>query len=87
MLVEPPNSLKPALNSDELIKAMAEMKRFGEEETTRRQQLEKALQEANNLFKRELATKNEELADLHAELGYPSQSCSPKLSSESKNEV
>ena len=48
---------------------MAEMKRFGEAETGRRQQLESALQEANTLFKRELAAKNEELADVHAELG------------------
>lgn len=54
----------------ELMKAMAEMKRFGEAETAKRQQLEKALQEANNLHKRELAAKNEELAEMHTELGY-----------------
>lgn len=48
---------------------MAEMKRFGEAETSRRQQLESALQEATSLFKRELASKDEELADVHAELG------------------
>ncbi len=46
------------------------MKRFGEAETSRRQQLESALQEAASLFKRELAAKDGELADVHAELGY-----------------
>ena len=48
---------------------MAEMKRFGEAETSRRHQLESALQKATSLFKRELAAKDGELADVHAELG------------------
>jgi len=55
----------------ELVKAVAEMRQYGEGETARRQQLENSLQEATSLFKRELAAKNTELADLHAELGYP----------------
>ena len=53
----------------ELVKAVGEMREYGEAETGRRQQLESALKEATTLFKRELATKNEELADLHSELG------------------
>ena len=45
------------------------MKQFGQAETSRRQQLENALSEATTLFKHELAAKNEELAELHGELG------------------
>ena len=54
----------------DLVRAVAEMKQFGDGETGRRQQLETALKEATSLFKRELAAKNEELAGLHSELGY-----------------
>ncbi len=57
------------LRAAELVKAVAEMRQYGEGETARRQQLENSLQEATSLFKRELAAKNSELADLHAELG------------------
>lgn len=54
----------------DLLKAIAELRQSGDAEALRRQQLEGALQEAKALFKRELAAKNEELADVHAELGY-----------------
>lgn len=52
-----------------LVKAVEEMRQLGRSQEERRQQLEAALQEATQLFKRELAAKNEELADLHQELG------------------
>ena len=51
------------------MKAMAELKQYGDAETLRRQQLEGTIQEATSLFKRELASKNNELAEIHAELG------------------
>ena len=45
------------------------MRQYGDAETGRRKQLESALSEATALFKRELAAKNNELADAQAELG------------------
>lgn len=52
-----------------LVKAVEEMRQLGRTQEGRRQQLEAALQEATTLFKRELAAKNEALADAHKELG------------------
>ena len=54
----------------ELVKAVEELRRVGQSEVVRRQELEAALRESAAIFKRELYEKNEELVALQAELGW-----------------